>query len=412
MLSPATTPPRFPTLVLLSGLSVLTLNMFVPSLSAIAASFAVDYGVVTMAVAAYAGMSALLQLVVGPLSDRFGRRPVLLISMALFALASLGCALAPSIESFLACRMLQGAVVAGNAVSMAVVRDSAPPQKAASLIGYLAMAWAVVPMLGPVLGGTLDGLFGWRASFWTFTGLGLLAWMLAWLDLGETNRNPSRTFGQQFRAYPDLFRSRRFWGYALCMTFSTGGFYIFIGGVPLVATTLFAMSPELLGFCMGTITAGFVFGSFLSGRYATRFEMTGIILIGRLLACTGPLAGLTILAAGIVDPVTLFGACMFVGVGNGLTMPSASSGAMSVRPRLAGSAAGMAGAMVVGGGGALSALTGWLITPANAPFMLLGLMFAASGVSLLAILAVRRIDRREGPPGTPAEDDAVSSPDA
>ncbi len=407
MFSAATTPPRFLTLVLLSGLSVLTLNMFVPSLSAMARDFETDYALINLSIAGFAGMTALLQLVVGPLSDRLGRRPVMLVAMAIFAAASLGCALAEDITTFLAFRMLQGAVVAGNAVSAAAVRDSNPAQRAASLIGYLATAWAIAPMLGPMLGGTLDELFGWRASFWCFLAFGLGVLALAWLDFGETNRTPSRTFGQQFRAYPALFRSRRFWGYALCMAFSTGGFYIFIGGAPLVAATAFSMSPALLGFAMGTITAGFIAGSFLSGRYAQRADLTTIILIGRLVACAGPSLGLVVLAAGLLHPVSLFGACVFVGIGNGLTMPSASAGAMSVRPKLAGSAAGVAGALTVGGGGALSALTGWVIEPANAPYALLALMALSALCGLAAILFVRRIDRLEGVPGSGDGDPAA-----
>ena len=129
-------------------------------------------------------------------------------------------------------------------------------------------------MLGPMLGGALDELFGWRSNFAVFAGIGLAALVLCWFDLGETNRTPSETFSTQFRAYPELLRSRRFWGYALCMAFSTGAFYSFLGGAPLVAETVLALSPAALGFYMGTITAGYMLGSFISGRFASRFPLT------------------------------------------------------------------------------------------------------------------------------------------
>ena len=161
------------TLILLSALSVVSLNMFVASLSNIAEEFQADYALVNLSIAGYAGMTAVLQLIIGPLSDRFGRRPVILAGLVIFILASLGCILADDIWMFLFFRLLQGAISSGLVLSNAVVRDMAPAREAASLMGYLAMAWAVAPMLGPMLGGVLDELFGWRASFVAFVGLGM-----------------------------------------------------------------------------------------------------------------------------------------------------------------------------------------------------------------------------------------------
>jgi Bcr/CflA subfamily drug resistance transporter len=290
----ATSPPRLITLVLLSALSILPVNMFLPSLATMAGDFGVDYALVNLSVAGYAGVAAVLQLLLGPLSDRYGRRPVLLGGLATFVLASLGCALAADIWTFLACRLLQGAVVSGYAVSLAVIRDTTEARRAASLIGYVAMAWAVAPMLGPLLGGTLEQYLGWRASFWTFVVLGAALFALCWTDLGETNRQRSQSLAAQFFAYPELLRSARFWAHALCMAFSTGAFYAFLGGVPLVASTHFDLSASALGLAMGSITAGFMLGSFLSGRYAQRFPLAAMMLAGRIVACSGLLAGLVV----------------------------------------------------------------------------------------------------------------------
>ncbi len=394
----ATTPPTLFTLILLSGLSVVSLNMFLPSLTNIAATFEADYALVNLSIAGYALAMAVLQLVLGPLSDRFGRRPVILAGLALFSLASLGCLLATDVWTFLAFRMLQAAIASGFAVSRAVIRDQVGAREAASLMGYLAMAWALAPMLGPMFGGALDQLFGWRASFWAFLGFGVAVFALCWVDLGETNRTPSATFRQQFRSYPALFRSGRFWGYALCMGFSVGAFYVFISGIPLVAAVLFDIGPATLGIGMGSITAGFVFGSFLAGRFAGGRALTTMMIVGRLVACGGLTLGLIALLAGVVHVVTLFGACICVGVGNGLTMPSSNAGAMSVRPDLAGSASGLSGALTVAGGAAMSALTGIVLTEANAAHALLGLMLLASVLGLAAALLVLWLDRRAAAP--------------
>jgi len=398
------TPPRFLTLILLAGLSVGALNMFLPSLANIAQEFQADYGLVNLSIAGYAAVTALLQLVMGPLSDRFGRRPVMLSALVLFVLASLGCMVATDIWTFLVLRMVQGVIVAGYIVSMAVIRDTVAAQKAASLIGYLAMAWAIAPMLGPMLGGALDELFGWRASFVAFFTFGLAVLALCWFDLGETNRSTSATLNRQFRAYPELLGSRRFWGYALCMAFSTGAFYAFLGGAPLVASAVFAMSPGTLGFCLGTITAGFVLGSFLAGRFSARHSLTTMMITGRLVACTGLLLGLACVLAGIVEATLFFGACVFVGVGNGITMPSSMVGAMSVRASLTGTAAGLAGALTVAGGAVISAITGAILTPANAPQALLATMLASSALALAAALYVRWLDRND-PPAAPTTRD-------
>ncbi|MPZ08837.1 MAG: Bcr/CflA family efflux MFS transporter [Kiloniellaceae bacterium] len=395
MFHSAATPPRLSTLVLLSALSVVSLNMFLPSLSNIAVEFQADYALVNLSIAGYAAMTAMLQLVMGPLSDRFGRRLVILAALVIFMLASLGCLSATDIRTFLFFRMMQGPIISGYAVSLAVIKDSAPAQKAASLMGYVAMAWAVAPMLAPMFGGALDELFGWRASFWAFFGLGGIVLGLCWFDLGETNKTPSETFVKQFRTYPELFRSRRFWAYALCMAFSTGAFYVFLGGAPLVAATVLEISPATLGFYMGTITAGFVLGSFLSGRFAARQALTTMMIAGRIVACAGLVLGLALLLGGVVHVASLFGACVFVGVGNGLTMPSSSAGAMSVRPALAGSASGLSGALTVAGGALMSAISGAILTEANAAYAMLGVMLLSSLLGLAAALYVLRLDRRE-----------------
>jgi len=290
----ATSPPGFFTLVFITGLSTLSLNMFLPSLANIAQEYQADYSIVSLSVAGYLGITALLQLIIGPLSDRFGHRPVLLSGLAIFVLASVGCVLAGNVWTFLAFRVMQGAIIAGGVLPYAIIRDSAPEREAASQMGYVSMAMAVAPMLGPMVGGALDELFGWRSNFLFFAVLGIVALVLCWTDLGETNKTPSETFRKQFQAYPELFRSRRYWGFTLCVTFSVGAFYIFITGVPLVTRSIFDLSPAVLGFYIRSITAGYALGSFLSGRYSRRYPLTTMMIAGRIVACGGLIVGLTL----------------------------------------------------------------------------------------------------------------------
>lgn len=387
------TPPGLLTLILLSSLSIVSLNLFLPSLPNMARDLDTDYATVSLAIAGYSAVAAVLLLIVGPASDRYGRRPVILGGLAIFCVASLGCLLATDIVTFLCFRMLQAAIIAGFAVSRAAISDTAAAGKAASLMGYLAMAWAIAPMLGPVVGGVLDELFGWRASFLAFLTLGCALFVLCWFDVGETNTSRSTSMMNQIRAYPELLRSGRFWGYSLCIAFSTGAFYAFLGGAPLVAVAVFEISPARLGFYIGSITAGFMFGSFLAGRFSARYELTTVMITGRLIACGGLSVGLLLVASGQVYQLILFGACACVGIGNGITMPSANAGCMAVRPGLAGSASGVSAALTNAGGGALAAFTGTVLSAENAAWGLITIMLAASALGLAAALYVRKAER-------------------
>ena len=391
--------PRLSTLILLSALAILPINFFLPSLPGMAAEFDVDYGTMGLSLAAYAGVSACLQLVLGPLSDRFGRRPVILWALAVFIAATIGCALAPDARTFLACRMVQAVIAPTYGVSLAVIRDTTSREQAAGRFGYLAMAWALAPMLGPTVGGLLDQAFGWRASFYVLALFGAAVLALCWTDLSETNRTPSNTMAEQYRAYPELLGSKRFWAYCVCMAFSVGAFYAFLAGAPLAASA-FDLSPAALGLYMGSITGGFMVGSFLAGRAASRLPMATILIAGRVLACAGLSLGLILYAAGIVHVLALFGPCLFVGVSNGLTQPSASAGAISVRPTHTGSAAGLAGAITVAGASIMATVAGAVLTEENARPGLLLVMLASAIVALAAALLTRHLGSSAAPGST------------
>ena len=384
--------PRLSTLILLSALCILPINIFLPSLTNMATEFGVEYSVIGLSLAAYAAASAVLQIVLGPLSDRFGRRPVILSGLALFMVATAGCIFAPDIWSFLGFRLLQAVIAPTYAVALAVIRDTTGKEQAASKIGYVAMSWAVAPMLGPSLGGLLDEAFGWRASFWFLEAFAVAVFALCWVDLRETNHSRSGSMGAQFRAYPELLSSRRFWSYALCLAFSAGAFFAFLAGAPLAAGSAFGLSPVMLGLGMGSITAGFMFGSFLSGRFAGRVPLTTMMLAGRTLACAGMLLGLMLYALQIDHVMALFGPCMLVGVSNGLTIPSANAGAISAHPKLTGSAAGLASAITVAGGATMASIASAVLTAENARYALLLVMLGSALVALAAALVARRLE--------------------
>lgn len=390
----ATTPPRLSTLILLTGTSLLSLNMFMPALPQMAATFDVEYGLMTVAVAGYLAAAAIMQLLFGPLSDRYGRRSILVIAFIIFFIASIGGLLATNFWVFLAFRFLQSAVVAGGVLSQAIIRDTASKEDAASLLGYVAMVMALGPLLGPALGGAMTELFGWQSIYLFYSIAGGILVVLCWLDIGETNVNQSVSMMAQFKSYPALFKSRRFWGYALGFMFSVGGFFIFISGAALVVSQEFNLSTTLLGFGIGSISGGFMFGNFISGRFTKTIGTQRIILIGRLLALVGPSIGFALSFTNVMNEALYFGCILFIGIGNGLSGPSINVGVMSVRPKLAGSAAGMAGAIMIGGGAVLTWLTGVLLPPVGAMSVHLLMIALCSLAGFLCIVYVVRIERR------------------
>ena len=391
-----TTPPHIFTLVMLSGLSALTMSVFLPSLNHMAEHFGVDYAVMQFAVSGYLLATAVLQMVIGPLSDRLGRRPVVIGALGVFVLATVGCVLAPTAGVFLAFRMLQATVAVGIVLSRAIVRDMVPQDQAASMIGYVTMGMALIPMVGPMVGGVLDEIFGWRANFVLLAVLGLATLALVMADQGETIAGRGMGIAQQLRGYPDLMRSRRFWGYALCAAFGSGAFFALLGGSSFVAGEVFHLSPVWTGLALGSPAVGYALGNFISGRFVTRTGVNRMALMGTAVAATGLGLSLILSLLGVVHPLVFFGFCTLLGLGNGMMLPAATAGLLSVRPDLAGTASGLGGAIMIGGGAAMAALAGAMLTPETGALPLQAIMFVTAAMAGVAILPVIRSERMAG----------------
>lgn len=391
-----TSPPHILTLVLLASISALTMNIFLPSLPGMSTYFDTDYRVMQLSVAVYLAVNAVMQILVGPLSDKLGRRPVILWGMTAFMLATIGCLLAPNVETFLFFRMAQATSAVAMVLSRAVVRDIVPQDEAASMIGYVTMGMSVVPMLGPVLGGFLDQYFGWQANFWMLLAIGGMILWVAWADLGETGTPSDLTLGRQFREYPELLSSPRFWGYSLASALSSGAFFAYLGGAPFVGTEVFGLSPAQLGVYFGAPALGYFIGNFLSGKYSARFGINRMVLWGCFVVVGGIGINLGVALTGYGNAETFFALMTFVGIGNGMCIPNATSGMLSVRPHLAATASGLGGAIMIGGGAALSALAGWVLTPSSGAEPLLWLMLATTMLGLVAILYVIFRERQIG----------------
>lgn len=370
------------------------MNVLLPSMPSMARYFGVDYTLMQLTVSLFLAATAVLQLIVGPLSDRFGRRPILIGCFLIFLAATLAATRADSFEFLLAMRVLQAFSAAGMVLSRAIVRDIVEPNRAASMIGYVTMGMAVAPMVGPVIGGIMEEQFGWRSTFYLTFVFGLIALGFILVDLGETNRNRMASFGAQFRAYPELATSRRFWGYALTAGFTSGQFFAFLGGGPFVASDILHLSPTEYGLYFGIISVGYMFGNFLSGRFSERFGINMMMLSGAIIAVVGMVISLILFSAGIFHPLSLFGPVIMTGIGNGISLPNANAGIVSVRPHLAGSASGLGSAFQIGLGSALSVAAGAVLSVESGPYPLIWVMMSTSIAGVATALYVITVERQ------------------
>ena len=391
----AKSPPHLITIVCIAGLGGVSMNMFLPSLPGMAIYFGVPNEMMQLSLSVYLAASAILQFIAGPLSDRFGRRPVLLICSVVFLIGTLVCFLSSSFEMLLLGRILQANAVVGMVMSRAIVRDMFEPAKAASMLSYVTMGMAVGPMIAPAIGGVLDEIFGWRASFAAMMIMGVFVFFLLITNLGETNKAEFSSFRDQMKQYPALIKSGLFWGYSTTIMFTAGAFFAFIGGGPFIANDLFNLSPTDYGLYFMTISGGYMVGNFVSAKIAARVGLTRMMVSGAVLTFIALLLGVITLQMGYIHPMAVFMPVIFVGFGNGLTLPSANTGLVSVNPKLAGSASGLGGALQIGGGALITAATGSLVSAFTSPSTLLVVMGALAFCSILTSLYVGSHERKQ-----------------
>ncbi len=380
--------PHIVTLILLASIGAVTMNMFLPSLPAMATHFNTSTATMGLAVGVYLGASAVFQILSGPLSDMIGRRPIVLWSLAIFIAASVAINFAPNLTTFFILRALQAVAGTTMVLSRAIVRDTTSTEKAGSRIAYVTMGMSIVPMISPAIGGYIETHFGWQGNFWMLGLIGAMCFAIAFMDQGETAPSTSKNAWAQFQQYPALLTSQRFWGYCLASSLGSGAFFAYIGGAPFVGSVIYGLSPQQLGMYFGAPALGYFVGNFLSGRYSTRFGIDTMVTCGLLITLFGLSMSFAISAASLGSAKAFFGFMTLVGLGNGMTIPNATAGMLSIKPELAGTASGLGSAIMIGGGAALSAIAGLQLQGATSDLPLIELMLVSVFAGLLCILYV------------------------
>src|SRR6266487_1823858 len=378
----------------MAGMSSLSLNILVPAMPGLATKLAADPARVQLTVSLYLMGLAAAQLVFGPLSDRFGRRPVVLAGLALATIASTAAIFAASIASLVIARVAQSlGASTGQTIGRAIIRDLYDRQHAASMIGRVTSVVVLMPMVAPLIGGILDTLFGWEAIF-AFTAVlnfAICAWAL--LALPETRKLSPSSSQRHFRAdLAALAASPRFFGYALCAGFGSAPFFSFLGAAPHVVVTLLGRTSAEYGLWFFIPSIGFMAGNFAVSRLTARFGIDALIWWGIALTIIGCLLNVLVyIALPGWEMATIFLPQIVIGFGNGLLLPTSVAGAVSIRPQVAGTASGATGFVQMGIAAVAAQLGGHVISQATdaLPMLLLMLIFGVATAAAVFIL-VRR----------------------
>jgi DHA1 family bicyclomycin/chloramphenicol resistance-like MFS transporter len=364
-------------LMAMTAIGPTTLNILVPALPEMARRLASDVATVQLTVSIYLLALAAGQLVMGPLSDRFGRRPVLLLALSLTAAASVLAIEMASVGSLIVARVLQAfGASAGIVVSRAIIRDLFDRNRAASMIGLVATVMVVVPTLGPLIGGLLDTGFGWEAIF-LFTAISS-ALVVVWaaIALPETRglNAPADVQPGFFRGLRELTTSAKFAGYVCAGAFGSSTFFAFLGGGPHVIVTLMGRTSAEYGVWFAASSIGYMAGNFIASRLSTRYGIDRLIWWGIGFEFLGVAAAVAMAFALHWGPVIVFLPQSIISFGNGLLLPGAIAGAVSIRPQAAGTAAGIAGFSQMTVGAIITQYAGTLLAGTDSAMPLAVLM--------------------------------------
>ncbi|ASP32512.1 multidrug effflux MFS transporter [Labrenzia sp. VG12] len=391
--------PSLGVLIAISTISPLAMQIYLPSLAGMMIVFSATAGEIQLTMSAFFIAVAVSQLFWGPLSDQFGRRPVIILGMALFVIGSILCLVAPNLEMLIAARVLQAAGgCTGLVLGRAIVRDLHGPKQAASMIGYVTMGLAVMPTIAPAVGGVLDQFYGWQGGFFLMLVFGVGVLLASIYCLPETHHKRTTVGARQvLRSYRTLFREPLYWSYALTAAFSALTYFAYLGGAPFIAAGLLQLSAAEMGFYFMFVALGYIAGNYLSGRFAERVGMYPMIISGTVIGMISVLVIATFAKFDALTAPSLFLPMFLLGLGNGVCLPSALSGAVSVRPELTGAASGLTASLQVSTGAVAGSLVAWLYADsifAGTPWGMIMIMGLGMSLSLVAAFSIRRQEAR------------------
>jgi DHA1 family bicyclomycin/chloramphenicol resistance-like MFS transporter len=379
----------------MTAIGPMALNILTPAVPGLVTTFGTDAAAVQLTLSLYLLGLAASQLVMGPLSDRFGRRPVVLAGLTLAAVSSVAALAATSIEALIVARIVQAiGASTGVVVGRAIIRDLYDRDRAAAMIGWVTTATVVAPMLAPMIGGFLDTALGWEAIF-AFVALVAAATLIgAVLALPETQAVALSGGLVRFLAEARLLiATRQFCGYALCVAANSAMFFVYVGGAPHVVVTMMGQSSAVYGVWFALASLGYMAGNFIAAKRSAVVGVERMIWWGTLVALgAAAIECVLVLAWPGGGPAIIFVPQIIISIGSGFLMPNALAGAVSARPQAAGTASGFTGFLQMGLGALSAQIVSHLLDGANSalPMALVMLGFGLAGAAAFVGLVRRR----------------------
>jgi DHA1 family bicyclomycin/chloramphenicol resistance-like MFS transporter len=334
-------------LAVLTSVGPLSTDMYLPSLPSIGLDLGASPAHVQLTISSYLAGFAVGQIVYGPISDQYGRKPVLVGSLLAFALASVGCTIATSIDMLIAMRVLQAFAAAGGVVlARAIVRDLYSGRRAARQLSVVAAIMALAPIIAPMFGGILQSAFGWQSVFFSLFGIGMFALLMCWFLLPETlpeRTGPPATIRAMFGAFREFLTHRAFLANLALSTAAFAGLFAWISGSSFVLQKFYGLTPFTFGVAFSAGGLGFMIGTSLAATYVMRLGLDVTIGFGTLALASGGLAMATGVWLEIPSPLVLILPAAVYLFGLGLVLPQAQASALGPFPHRAGTASSLVG---------------------------------------------------------------------
>ncbi len=374
------------TLTMLLALHASTIDTLLPAIPDIRSEFAVGAGAGQLSISAFVYAFAAVQLVYGPLSDRFGRRSVLLWSMSLFTLGTVLAFVAASFETLVMSRIIQGiGAGAAPAVARAVVRDIYGPERSGQVLSYIMAAFGIIAVANPIVGGVLTDWFGWRAIFVYMTAYGTAILVLVWWRLAETL--PVRQVGGLgFRRllgnYRVMLTDRRFVTITICTCCIHAAMFGWLSGSVLVFIDSWGATPSLAGTYISISLGGFILGSMVAGRISNRLGSTRLIDTGNLICLSSAAIAVVLAYTGVQSAPFIIAPVIAFMFGVGFVIPPASAAAIAPFPSMAGAASSFLGFSQISASSTVILISGYLYDGTMRPVALVMTVLAGFGLTV------------------------------
>jgi len=378
-----------------SALGPVAMQIMLPAIPVVRENFGISTGTAQLTLSLSMFSIALATLIYGPLSDRFGRRPVMLAGISITVLGSGLCMLAGSIEWLIAGRIVQAAGGAvGLVLARAIVRDVYDATDAAGIIATLVMVMVVMPMISPLVGGELLVRYDWHSIFYLVAVVALVMLVAMVKFLPETLSGPVAFTGvtSMLKGFARLFGSRVFSAYAFNVAFISVVFFTFISAAPEIMVSVLKRPPNEYGYYFVMVPAAFMAGNYVTRILSKRMGIQRMIALGSKLSIAGIVIALLLQFAGLIHPLALFMPVALTTFGNGISLPNAQAGAINEFPNMAGSASGLTGFLQM----ALSAMAAQLVALLfnGTVYPMLLLMLVASVISLASFMLINQPEDR------------------